>query len=233
MPPALGQSASCSRSYAHFTEEWSGCLARGRCRGDEGLSIDITALVSIDSDARIWREESIDTLQAASIDNVNQASNDTIQLVSDNTVHHGTVHHGTVHYSISINTVHLPSINTVHPASIDTVHPDTIHRDTIHSGTVHPNIVHPVKNNTSCGETEKIEVLILEVDENGMLRDEECRTRNSAEQLINAHRVVILDVIVVAEMNDFDLSREWYDWVGQDPFQGLPHQDPRNHIEEL
>ncbi|WZZ77707.1 hypothetical protein YC2023_098279 [Brassica napus] len=34
-------------------------------------------------------------------------------------------------------------------------------------------------------------------------------------------------------MNDFDLSREWYDWVGQDPFQGLPHQDPRNHIEEL
>ncbi|KAF2605457.1 hypothetical protein F2Q70_00026146 [Brassica cretica] len=37
----------------------------------------------------------------------------------------------------------------------------------------------------------------------------------------------------VAEMNDFDLSREWYDWVGQDPFQSLPHQDPRNHIEEL
>ncbi|KAF3498371.1 hypothetical protein DY000_02052278 [Brassica cretica] len=33
--------------------------------------------------------------------------------------------------------------------------------------------------------------------------------------------------------NDFDLSREWYDWVCQDPFQGLPHQDPRNHIEEL
>ncbi|KAF2560201.1 hypothetical protein F2Q70_00018010 [Brassica cretica] len=40
-----------------------------------------------------------------------------------------------------------------------------------------------------------------------MLRDEECRTRNSAGQLINAQ--------------------------GQDPFQGLPHQDPRNHIEEL
>ena len=34
-------------------------------------------------------------------------------------------------------------------------------------------------------------------------------------------------------MNDFDLSREWYDWVGQNPFQGLPHQDPRNHIEEF
>ncbi|KAF2552587.1 hypothetical protein F2Q68_00035331 [Brassica cretica] len=44
---------------------------------------------------------------------------------------------------------------------------------------------------------------------------------------------VIPDVIDVAEMNDFDLSGEWYDWVGQDPFQGLSHQDPRNHIEEL
>ncbi|KAF3591554.1 hypothetical protein DY000_02022330 [Brassica cretica] len=40
-----------------------------------------------------------------------------------------------------------------------------------------------------------------------MLRDEEGHTRNSAGQLINAQ--------------------------GQDPFQGLPHQDPRNQIEEL
>ncbi|KAF2584615.1 hypothetical protein F2Q70_00035288 [Brassica cretica] len=39
MPPVLGQSASCSRRYARFTEEWSVCLARGSCRGDEGLSI--------------------------------------------------------------------------------------------------------------------------------------------------------------------------------------------------
>ena len=44
---------------------------------------------------------------------------------------------------------------------------------------------------------------------------------------------MIPDVIVAVEMNDFDLSREWYDGVGQDPFQGFPHQDPRNHIEEL
>ncbi|KAF2567810.1 hypothetical protein F2Q68_00024862 [Brassica cretica] len=56
MPPVLGQSASCNRSYARFTEEWSVCLARGSCRRDEGLSIDNTALVSIDSDARIWDE---------------------------------------------------------------------------------------------------------------------------------------------------------------------------------
>ncbi|KAF3559975.1 hypothetical protein F2Q69_00015493 [Brassica cretica] len=45
-----------SSSYARFTEEWSVCLARGSCRGDEGLSIDVAALVSIDSDDRIWAE---------------------------------------------------------------------------------------------------------------------------------------------------------------------------------
>ena len=78
-----------------------------------------------------------------------------------------------------------------------------------------------------------IEVLILKVDDNGMLRDEEDRTQNNAWKLINAKGAVIPDVIVVADMNDFDLSREWYDWGSQDPFQGLPHQDPINHIEEL
>ncbi|KAF3577176.1 hypothetical protein DY000_02032835 [Brassica cretica] len=178
----------------------------------------------------------VDTLQTAigsveiqaSIETVHPASIDTVHLPSIDTVHP--------------NTVHLPSIGTVHPVSIDSVHPNTVHSNTIHpntvhSGTVHPNTVHPdtvhpdtvhpVENNTTCGETEKIEVLILKVDENEMLRDEEGRTRNSAGQLINAQDVVI------PEMNDFDLSREWYDWVGQDPFQGIPHQDPRNHIEEL
>ena len=66
-----------------------------------------------------------------------------------------------------------------------------------------------------------------------MLRDEEGRTRNSAWQLINAQGAVIPDVIVVAKINDFDLSREWNDWVGQDPFQGLLREDRRNHIQEL
>ncbi|KAF2559067.1 hypothetical protein F2Q68_00016465 [Brassica cretica] len=42
-----------------------------------------------------------------------------------------------------------------------------------------------------------------------MLRDEEGHPRNSAGQLINTQGVVIPDVIVVAEMNDFDLSREY------------------------
>ncbi|KAF3604125.1 hypothetical protein F2Q69_00035457 [Brassica cretica] len=50
------------RGYAHFIEEWSVCLARGNCRGNEGLSIDGeplpsidgAPLPSIDGDARIW-----------------------------------------------------------------------------------------------------------------------------------------------------------------------------------
>ncbi|KAF2534032.1 hypothetical protein F2Q70_00030096 [Brassica cretica] len=63
----------------------------------------------------------------------------------------------TVH-STSIDTAHEPSIDTVHPPSTDTIHPPS---------------------DTTCLETEKVEVLILTVDENGMLRDEEGRTRNS------------------------------------------------------
>ncbi|KAF3489026.1 hypothetical protein F2Q69_00055690 [Brassica cretica] len=87
------------------------------------------------------REASIDTLQAASIESVNQASNDTIQPMSDNTVHHA-------------------SIDTVHPASIDTVYRDTVYLGTVHLNTVHPDTVHPVKNDTTCGKTEMIEVLM-------------------------------------------------------------------------
>ncbi|KAF3563402.1 hypothetical protein DY000_02015890 [Brassica cretica] len=44
---------------------------------------------------------------------------------------------------------------------------------------------------------------------------------------------VILDVINVAETNDFDLNHEWYDWGSVDPFQGLPYEDPRDLIKEL
>ena len=116
---------------------------------------------------------------------------------------------------------------------IDTVHPDTVHCVTVHPDTVHRDTVYPVKNSITCTETEKIEVLILKLDENGMLRDEEGRTRNSAGQLINAEGAAIPDVIAVAEMNDFDRSREWYNGVGKDPFQDFPHHDPRNHIAEL
>ena len=76
-------------------------------------------------------------------------------------------------------------------------------------------------------------MLIHKVDENGILRDEEGRTCNNAGHLINAQGAVISDVINCSEVNDFDLNRECYDWIGQDPFQVLPHQDPRNNIEEL
>ncbi|KAF3552633.1 hypothetical protein DY000_02007639 [Brassica cretica] len=43
---------------------------------------------------------------------------------------------------------------------------------------------------TTCVETEKIEVLILKIGENGMLRNEEGRTRNSAGQFINAQESI-------------------------------------------
>ncbi|KAF2569888.1 hypothetical protein F2Q68_00027114 [Brassica cretica] len=183
-------------------------------------------------------KRAVDTLQAAigsveiqaSIDTIHPASIDIVHLMPIDTVHPMPIY--TVQPT-SIDTIQPMSENTVHSPSIDNVHRDTVHPGTVNPDTIHPNTVHPVKNDTTCGETEKTEVLILKVAENGMLRDEEGRTRNIAGKLINAQGVVIPDVIVVAEMNDFDLSREWYDWVGQDPFQGLPHQDPRNHIEEL
>ncbi|KAF3550197.1 hypothetical protein DY000_02006777 [Brassica cretica] len=66
-----------------------------------------------------------------------------------------------------------------------------------------------------------------------MLRDEEGRTHNSTGQLINAEGAVIPDVTDVAETNNFDLNREWYDWGSVDPFRGLPHEDPRDLIKEL
>ncbi|KAF2586642.1 hypothetical protein F2Q70_00035952 [Brassica cretica] len=143
--------------------------------------------------------QSIDTRKTTAIDRANQPSKNTVHPA---TVHLDTVRHGTIHTDtvlpMSIDTVHPSSIITVHPPSIDTVHlpsidtvnhdtvhRDTVHHDTVHSGTDHLNTVHSdivnlVKNDTTCGETEKVEVLILKVDENGMLRDEEGRTRNSA-----------------------------------------------------
>ena len=57
-------------------------------------------------------------------------------------------------------------------------------------------------------------MLILKVGENGMLRDKEGRPRNIVGQLINVQGAVIHDVIVVVEMIDFEMSREWFDGVG-------------------
>ena len=87
--------------------------------------------------------------------------------------------------------------------------------------------------NTTYGETEKVEALILKIDKKGIWRDEEGRPCSRTGQLINAEGNEIPDVIVVAEMNTFDLTSQWYNWGSEDLFRGLPHENPRNHIEEL
>ncbi|KAF3594944.1 hypothetical protein DY000_02024245 [Brassica cretica] len=86
------------------------------------------------------REVWIDTLQAEAFDSVNQAPNDTVHHVSN---------------------------DTIHPISNDTVHHvsnDTVHLGTIHSGTVHPMTTDTIQQasiDTTCGETERVEVVIL------------------------------------------------------------------------
>ncbi|KAG5397540.1 hypothetical protein IGI04_019354 [Brassica rapa subsp. trilocularis] len=153
MPPVSCQSASCSRRYARFTEEWSVCLARGSCREEKATSIDAAFCTSIDGDPRSYihistramkrgflgpsrkelaglctiskskREVSIDTLQGASIDIIHHQSIDTI---------HPTL----------IDKRQAAVIDRANKSSNNTVHRGTIHRGTIHPGTVHPGIVH-------------------------------------------------------------------------------------------
>ncbi|KAG5375358.1 hypothetical protein IGI04_039954 [Brassica rapa subsp. trilocularis] len=52
-------------------------------------------------------------------------------------------------------------------------------------------------------------------------------------QLINDAGSVIPDVIVVAETNTFNLTSQWYDWGSEDPFNGLPPEDPKDLIKRL
>ncbi|KAF3571441.1 hypothetical protein F2Q69_00059589 [Brassica cretica] len=92
---------------------------------------------------------------------------------------------GSVEIQVLNDTVHQVSNDTAHP---DTVNPKTVHPDTVHPDTVHPDTVHPLTNQTihqvsifiTYEKIEKVEVLILSLDETGILRDEEGRTRNSA-----------------------------------------------------
>ncbi|CAG7909608.1 unnamed protein product, partial [Brassica rapa] len=152
------------------------------------------------------------TIHSVSENTVHPELIDTIHPTSIDTVHRGIVHRGTVHlgtvHPVSIDTIHVPSIDTVHPASvdtihlpsIDTVHPNTVHRNTIHRGTV------PPMTNTTYGETEKVEALILKIDKKGIWRDEEGRLCSLTGQLINAEGSVIPDVIAVAETNTFNLT---------------------------
>ena len=124
-------------------------------------------------------KRAVDTLQAAigsveiqiSIDTVHLTSIDTAHLTLIDTVHPTSID---TDHPTSIDTVHLTSIDTFHLTSIDTAHPKSI--DTANPTSI--DTVHPPFDPT-CLEAEKVEVLILQVDENGMLRDEEGRTRDS------------------------------------------------------
>ncbi|KAF2620489.1 hypothetical protein F2Q68_00038714 [Brassica cretica] len=125
---------------------------------------------------RVEIQVSIDSVHPTSIDSVHPTSIDTVHLTSIDTVHLTLI--DTVHPTW-IDTVHQPSIDTSHQPSIDTVHPPST--DIVHppsTETVH------LPFDTTCLEAEKVEVLILKVDENGMLRDEEGRTRNNEEYMI-------------------------------------------------
>ncbi|XP_033138108.1 uncharacterized protein LOC103843862 isoform X2 [Brassica rapa] len=186
----------------------------------------------------------IDTVHPASIDTVHPVSVDTIHVLSIDTVHPVSV--DTIHllsidtvHPVSVDTIHLLSIDTVHP---NTVHPNTVHRDTVHPNTVHPNTIHrntihrgtvPPMTNTTYGETEKVEAHILKIDKKGIWRDEEGRPCSLTGQLINAEGSVIPDIIDVAETNTFNLTSQWYDWESEDPFYGLPHEDPKDLIKRL
>ncbi|XP_033138110.1 uncharacterized protein LOC103848788 [Brassica rapa] len=182
-----------------------------------------------------------DTNYLPSIDTVHNVSVNTIHIPSIDTVH-----------SVSVDTIHLPSIETVHILSLDTVHPNTVHPNTVHSNTVHrdtvhPNTVHrdtvhrntihrgtvPPMTNTTYGETKKVEALILKIDKKGIWRDEEGCHCSLTGQLINDAGSVIPDVIVVAETNTFNFTSQWYDWGSEDPFNGLPPEDPKDLIKRL
>ncbi|KAG5373790.1 hypothetical protein IGI04_042892 [Brassica rapa subsp. trilocularis] len=160
---------------------------------------------------------SIDTIQIPSIDTIHVPSIDTVH---PNTVHRDTIHCDTIHipsidtihvlsidtvHPVSVDTIHLPSIDTVHILSLDTVHRDTVHPNTVYRDTVHRDTVPPMPN-TTYGETEKVEALIGSV---------------------------IPDVIAVAETNTFNLTSQWYDSGSENPFNGLPHEDPKDLIKRL
>ncbi|KAG2247513.1 hypothetical protein Bca52824_087141 [Brassica carinata] len=61
------------------------------------------------------------------------------------------------------------SIDTLQAAAIDSVNQESIDSNTMLSIDI------------TCEKAEKVEVLIMSLDENGVLRDEEGRTRNSAD----------------------------------------------------
>lgn len=95
-------------------------------------------------------------------------------------------------YEVSTDTLQAASIDIVNHVSNDTTH--------------------QVSVDTICMRTEKAGVLILSIDENGVLRDREGRARNSAWQLIYTQAVVIPDTIAditkITLWSDFTLSNK-------------------------
>ncbi|KAF2534272.1 hypothetical protein F2Q70_00029966 [Brassica cretica] len=165
-----------SRGYARFTEEWSVCLARGSSRGDEGLLIDVAALVSVDSDAKMYIPSSTRSnketqllfspdpaslehsickeARSSSIDNNTCSSLDFRQSPLTQALVPST----NTRSLPSTKNTHLPSIDIFHPTSIDT----------------------SVRTSIDTEPRDMVATLILVRDERGDLHDHEGHLRNAA-----------------------------------------------------
>ncbi|KAG5374284.1 hypothetical protein IGI04_042397 [Brassica rapa subsp. trilocularis] len=150
---------------------------------------------------------SVDTIHVPSIDTVHPVSVDTIYIPSIDTVHPVSV--DTIHVP-SIDTVHLVSVDTVNISSIDTVHIlslDTVHPNTVHPNTVHYDTVHP---NTVHQST----------IHHGTVPPMTNTTYGETEKV---------------EALIFKIDKKVNGMTGgsEDPFYGLPHEDPKDLIKKL
>ncbi|KAF3535990.1 hypothetical protein F2Q69_00020071 [Brassica cretica] len=222
--PVLLKGGQCA-SREEAVEEMKDCRStvhlchRSTVMPEYGLSIFYDRLyihMSIRSSKGIWLLL-VEPLDLERVIHKSKRAVDTLQAA----IGSGTVHLDTV-YPPSIDTVHPPSIDTVHSTSIDTVHltlidivhhssidivcHDTVHRDTVHHDTVHRGTVHPMTD-TTCVEKKKVEVLILKVDENGLLRDEAVKTpsRFVREDPIN-HIQKLEDLASRSEHNEISVD---------------------------
>uniref|UniRef100_A0A0D3DK39 Retrotransposon gag domain-containing protein n=1 Tax=Brassica oleracea var. oleracea TaxID=109376 RepID=A0A0D3DK39_BRAOL len=170
-------------------------------------SIDTVHLTSIDT----VHLTSIDTVHLTSIDTVHLTSIDTVHLTSIDTVHLTSI--DTVHLT-SIDTVHLTSIDTVHLTSIDTVHLtsiDTVHLTSIDTAQLTSiDTVHP----TSIDTAHQPSIDTVHPPSTDTVHPPSDTTFLEAEK----GEALILTVAVDGLLSDEE---------------GLPHQDPRDLINEL
>ena len=116
------------------------------------------------------------------------------------------------------------SIDTLQATAIEKVNQKSIGSNTT------PSI------DITCEKAKKVEVLILSLDKNGVLRDEDIRARNSVGKLIHTQGTAIPDDSTVVEKDDFDLKQIYITLMGQRPFHGFPCEQPMAHffmIQEL